>query len=53
MKLKPIKDKKKIAVFFEKGRVIKSDNMFLRVYKFDDEEGGCVVSVPKKKFQKL
>ena len=46
MKLKPIKDKKKIAVFFEKGRVIKGDNMFLRVYKFDDEEGGCVVSVP-------
>ena len=52
MKLKPIKDKKKIAVFFEKGRVIKGDNMFLRVYKFDDEEGGCVVSVPKKKISK-
>ena len=49
MKLKPIKDKKKIATLFEKGRVMRGENTSLRVYKFEDEECGYVVSVPKKK----
>ena len=50
MKLKPIKDKKKITALFEKGRVINGKNISLRVYKFDDEQRGYVISVPKKKF---
>ena len=50
MKLKPIKDKKKIATLFEKGRVMRGENTSLRVYKFEDEECGYVVSVPKKNF---
>ena len=50
MKVKPIKDKKKIATVFEKGRVISGENISLRVYKFKDEVQGYVISVPKKNF---
>ncbi len=50
MKLKPIKDKKKIAAVFEKGRVINGKNISIRVYKLKGEEQGYVISVPKKNF---
>ena len=50
MKLKPIKDKKKITAIFEKGRVINSKNMSVRVFDLQDEKPGYVVSVPKKNF---
>ena len=50
MKLKPIKDKKKITVLFEKGRIINGENISIRVYKFKGEEQGYVISVPKKNF---
>ena len=50
MKLKPIKDKKKIATVFEKGRVINGKNISIRIYGFEGEEPGYVISVPKKNF---
>ena len=50
MKIKPIKDKKKIATVFEKGRVVTGKNISIRVYKFNGKEQGCVISVPKKNF---
>ena len=50
MKLKPIKDKKKIAALFEKGRAINSKNISVRAFDLQDEEPGYVVSVPKKNF---
>ena len=50
MKIKPIKDKKKIATVFEKGRAISGENISIRVYKFDGKEQGYVISVPKKNF---
>ena len=50
MKLKPIKDKKKITTLFEKGRIINGENISIRVCKFEDEEPGYVISVPKKNF---
>ncbi|MFL2609301.1 MAG: ribonuclease P protein component [Cryomorphaceae bacterium] len=50
MKLKPIKDKKKIATIFEKGRVINGRSISVRVFRFEGEEPGYVISVPKKNF---
>ena len=50
MKLKPIKDKKKITVIFEKGRVINGKNISVRAFDLQDEKSGYVVSVPKKNF---
>ena len=50
MKLKPIKDKKKITAIFEKGRVINGKNISVRAFDLQDEEPGYVVSVPKKNF---
>ena len=50
MKLKPIKDKKKITTLFEKGRVINGENISIRVYTFKNEDQGYVISVPKKNF---
>ena len=50
MRLKPIKDKKKITTLFEKGRVINGENISIRVFKFKGEEQGYVISVPKKNF---
>ena len=50
MKLRPIKDKKKIAALFEKGRAINSKNISVRAFDLQDEEPGYVVSVPKKNF---
>ena len=49
MKLRPIKDKKKITTVFEKGKVINGKNISVRVYGFEGEEPGYVISVPKKK----
>ena len=48
MKLRPIKDKKKITALFEKGRAINSKNISIRAFEFQDEKPGYVVSVPKK-----
>ena len=50
MKIKAIKDKKKIATVFEKGRVVNGENISIRVYKLDGKEQGYVISVPKKNF---
>ena len=50
MKLRPIKDKKKITELFEKGAVINGKNISIRVYGFEDEKPGYVISVPKKNF---
>lgn len=50
MKLKPIKDKKKITALFEKGSVINGKNISIRTFDFQDEKPGYVLSVPKKSF---
>ena len=50
MKLKPIKDKKKITALFEKGRVINGKNISIRALEYQDNTPGYVISVPKKKF---
>jgi len=50
MKLRSIKDKKKITAIFEKGKVINGKNISIRVYSFEDKEPGYVISVPKKNF---
>ena len=50
MKLKPIKDKKKINIIFEKGVVINGSNISIRVHNFEGEEPGYVISVPKKNY---
>ena len=50
MKLRPIKDKKKITAIFEKGSVINGQNISIRAYSFEGEEPGYVISVPKKNF---
>tara|TARA_S200000501_G_C20674430_1_gene677806 strand:+ start:34 stop:360 length:327 start_codon:yes stop_codon:yes gene_type:complete len=50
MKLKPIKDKKKINTIFEKGLVINGQNISIRTYSFEGEEPGYVISVPKRNF---
>ena len=50
MKLRPIKDKKKITAIFEKGSVINGQNISIRVYSFEGEDPGYVISVPRKNF---
>ena len=50
MKLKPIKDKKKITALFEKGRVINGKNISIRALEHQDNTPGYVISVPKKNF---
>ena len=50
MKLRRIKDKKKITAIFEKGSVINGQNISIRVYSFEGEEPGYVISVPRKNF---
>ena len=50
MKLKPIKDKKKITALFEKGRVINGKNISIRALEHQDNMPGYVISVPKKHF---
>ena len=50
MKLRPIKDKKKITAIFEKGRIINGENISIRVLEYQDNKCGYVISVPKKNF---
>ena len=50
MKLKPIKDKKKITALFEKGTVINGKNISIRALEHQDNTPGYVISVPKKNF---
>ena len=50
MKLRPIKDKKKIAAVFEKGRIINGKNISVRALRLQDEQPGYIISVPKKNF---
>ena len=52
MKPRPIKDKKKIALIFEKGSVVFGKYMILRFHVFENQ-GVCYgISVPKKKILK-
>ena len=50
MKLRPIKDKKKITILFEKGRVMNGENISIRALEYQDNKPGYVISVPKKNF---
>ena len=48
MKLRPIKDKKRISVIFDRGSLIKGSHISLRFYDFKDKKCVYGVSVPKK-----
>ena len=50
MKLRPIKDKKKIEAIFEKGLLIKGDGVSLKFLDFDNNECLYGISVPKRVF---
>ena len=50
MKLKPIKDKKKIDVIFEKGTLLRGKNISLKFYNFNDNTTSFGLAVPKKNF---
>ena len=50
MKLKPIKNKEKIATLFNKGRIVNGKNISIKAFEFQDEKPGYVISVPKKNF---
>ena len=48
MKLKPIKNKKKIATIFEKGTLIWGKNISIKFYNFNDNSASYGLAVPKK-----
>ena len=50
MKLKPIKDKKKIEKIFEKGSFIKFEFLAIKFYDFNNSPSEYGISVPKKHF---
>lgn len=50
MKLKPLKDKKKIDLIFEKGSFIRSGSVAIKFYDFNKSTSEYGVSVPKKIF---
>ena len=50
MKLKPIKDKKKIEKIFEKGALLRGNNISIKFYNFNDNKSCYGLAVPKKNF---
>ena len=48
MKLKPIKDKKKIDIIFEKGTLLRGKNVSIKFYNFNDDGVSYGLAVPKK-----
>ena len=50
MKLKPIKDKKKIEKIFELGSFVKHESVVVKFYDFNNSPSEYGVSVPKKYF---
>ena len=50
MKLKPIKDKKKIEKIFEKGTLLRGNNISIKFYNFNDNRSCYGLAVPKKNF---
>ena len=50
MKLKPIKDKKKIDAIFNKGMFIGGQRLSIKFLKFNSEGGFYCISVSKKLF---
>ena len=50
MKLKPIKDKKKIEKIFELGSFVKCGSVAVKFYDFNSSPSEYGVSVPKKNF---
>ena len=50
MKLKPIKDKKKIEKIFELGSFVKYGSVAVKFYDFNNSPNEYGVSVPKKNF---
>ena len=48
MKLRPIKDKKKIDVIFEKGTLLRGKNVSIKFYNFNDNGASYGLAVPKK-----
>ena len=52
MKLKPIKDKKKIDMIFEKGLFIRGDILSIKLYDFNDNNCFYGISIPKKNIRR-
>tara|TARA_B100000989_G_scaffold105268_1_gene77131 strand:+ start:504 stop:839 length:336 start_codon:yes stop_codon:yes gene_type:complete len=50
MRLKPIKDKKKIEKIFEMGSLVKYGSVAVKFYDFNNHPSEYGVSVPKKTF---
>lgn len=50
MKLRPIKDKKKIDVIFEKGTLLRGNKISIKFYNFNDNSASYGLAVPKKNF---
>ena len=48
MKLKPIKDKKKIALIFEQGTLLRGKDISIKLYNFNDNSVCYGLAVPKK-----
>tara|TARA_B100001248_G_C27233427_1_gene385907 strand:+ start:10 stop:342 length:333 start_codon:yes stop_codon:yes gene_type:complete len=48
MKLRPIKDKKKIDVIFEKGTLLRGNKISIKFYNFNDNSASYGLAVPKK-----
>lgn len=52
MKLKPIKDKKKIDMIFEEGLFIRGDILSIKLYDFNDNNCFYGISIPKKNIRR-
>ena len=52
MKLKPIKDKKKIDMIFEEGLFIRGDILSIKFYDFNDNNCFYGISIPKKNIRR-
>ena len=48
MKIKPIKDKKKIDIIFEKGTLLRGKDISIKLYNFNDNSLCYGLAVPKK-----
>jgi ribonuclease P protein component len=48
MKLKPIKDKNKIDIIFEKGTLLRGKDLSIKLYNFNDNSLCYGLAVPKK-----
>lgn len=51
MMIVPLKNKKKIKIIFDNGKVIRKGPLLIKFHDFNDDENEYGVSVPKKHFK--